>query len=276
MVDVRAGTVTQRVKVGDEPEGVTVSPDGKVGLRRLRGRPPVVGRRHHSFAITRPGSCWPAASLDRGHPGRQDAVFCHQRELVVDLVVFNAARLTLADTIRDCHEARRSRRTPPRRWARCCRRTRNCCSCRTAAPGQCLGIDVEKLDLALHARRRRLSGRGASASTPTAPGCSPPTVRRATSRSSTSRAGAVERASASAAARGASPSPPRLDPILRTAQRSTWSSIQMSLRDSLIGRSRCVAVMAMSIWTVRGVNWNCADRNDVTGKARRSACRSKY
>ena len=48
-------------------------------------------------------------------------------------------------------------------------------------------------------------------------------------------------------------------------QRSTWSSIQISLRDSLIGRSRCVAVMPMSIWTVRGVNSNCADRNDVTG-----------
>ena len=47
--------------------------------------------------------------------------------------------------------------------------------------------------------------------------------------------------------------------------RSTWSSIQISLRDSLIGRSRCVAVMAISICTVRGVNRNCADRNDVTG-----------
>jgi hypothetical protein len=38
-----------------------------------------------------------------------------------------------------------------------------------------------------------------------------------------------------------------------------------SLRDSLIGRSRCVAVMAMSICTDRGVNRNWADRNDVTG-----------
>jgi hypothetical protein len=49
------------------------------------------------------------------------------------------------------------------------------------------------------------------------------------------------------------------------AQRSMWSSIQISLRDSLIGSSRCVDVTAMSIWTVRGVNWNCADRNEVTG-----------
>ena len=39
----------------------------------------------------------------------------------------------------------------------------------------------------------------------------------------------------------------------------------MSLRDSLIGRSSVVAVMAISICTVRGVNTNCAARNDVTG-----------
>jgi hypothetical protein len=60
----------------------------------------------------------------------------------------------------------------------------------------------------------------------------------------------------------------RLSGALMTAvgvQRSIWSSIQISLRDSLIGSSRCVAVMAISICTVRGVSTNCADRNDVTG-----------
>ena len=39
----------------------------------------------------------------------------------------------------------------------------------------------------------------------------------------------------------------------------------MSLRDSVIGSSRRVAVMAMSICTVRGVSRNCAERNAVTG-----------
>ena len=50
-----------------------------------------------------------------------------------------------------------------------------------------------------------------------------------------------------------------------STQRSTASSIQTSLRDSLIGSSRCVVVTAMSIWTVRVVSANRADLNDVTG-----------
>ena len=54
--------------------------------------------------------------------------------------------------------------------------------------------------------------------------------------------------------------------FVHKAQRSIWSSIQMSPRDSVMGIRRCVAVNAISICTVCGDIRNCGDRKDVTGK----------
>ena len=134
VVDVAAGKVALRVPVGDEPEGVTVSPDGKVvyvtceddhtvvavdttSLATL-GRV-IVGLRPRSIAITPDG----------------ETLFVTDENSCVDLRGERGATHP---------RSRRSgcpRPTPPRcrpgRWARCCRRTPSCCSCRTAGPSRC-------------------------------------------------------------------------------------------------------------------------------------------
>ena len=98
VVDLQAGAVTQRVKVGDEPEGVTVSPDGKVVYVTCEDDHTVVAVDTTSFAIL--------GRVMVGQRPRSIAVTPDGATLFVtdensaSISVLNAARRTLADTIR--------------------------------------------------------------------------------------------------------------------------------------------------------------------------------
>ncbi len=83
VVDLQAATVVKRVPVGEEPEGVTVSPDGKVVYVTCEGDHTVRAIDTATFAAARQHRRRPAAALDRGDPGRQDAVR-HRRKLRLD------------------------------------------------------------------------------------------------------------------------------------------------------------------------------------------------
>ena len=98
VVDVQAATVTQRVKVGDEPEGVTVSPDGKIVYVTCEDDHSVVAVDTASFAIL--------GRILVGQRPRSIAITPDGATLFVtdensaSVSVVNAARRTLADTIR--------------------------------------------------------------------------------------------------------------------------------------------------------------------------------
>jgi YVTN family beta-propeller protein len=98
VVDLQAGTVTQRVKVGDEPEGVTVSPDGKVVYVACEADHSIVAVDSSSFATL--------GRVMVGQRPRSIAVTPDGGTLFVtnenswSISVLNAARHTLADTIR--------------------------------------------------------------------------------------------------------------------------------------------------------------------------------
>ena len=98
VVDVAAGAVVRRVPVGDEPEGVTISPDGKVVYVTCEDDHSVVAVDTTSFAVL--------GRVLVGQRPRSIAVTPNGATLFVtdenssSISVLNAARLTLADTIR--------------------------------------------------------------------------------------------------------------------------------------------------------------------------------
>ena len=144
VVDVQAGAVTQRVQVGDEPEGVTVSPDGKVVYVTCEDDHTVVAIDTTSFAVLGRDHGRPAAAIDCGHAGRRHAVR-HRRELGVDL-----GRERGAPHARRHDPPAQGRRRPDAAAAdgrgAVARRAR-CCSSRTAGPGSSSVIDVAHAQL---------------------------------------------------------------------------------------------------------------------------------
>ena len=199
VVDVAAGKVALRVPVGDEPEGVTVSPDGKVVY--------VTCEDDHTVVAVDTTSLAPLGRVIVGLRPRSIAITPDGETLFVtdenssSISVVNAARRTP----RRDDPAAQARRRPDAAPA----------DGRGAVAGREAAVRVERPgQVGVGHRRRRsgvscgrsttsVSGRGALASTPTAPSCTPPTVLPATCRSSTSPPAPSSVASASAAVPGA-------------------------------------------------------------------------